>query len=69
MNLRTYTNSLTRGLAVVLDEIRRSEEGFMNGDIGIFGILDEPFVGKGIATDYQLKTSILKDETDRAVPA
>ena len=46
MNLSTDTNSLPRRLAVELNEIGWGQEGFMNGDIGILRVLNEPLVSK-----------------------
>ena len=39
----------------------------MNGDVGIVGVLDVPFIWKGIATNNNLEPGIFKDKAHRPI--
>ena len=40
----------------------------MNGDIGILRMLDVPFIGKRIAANHYLQSSVFQDKAHRAIP-
>ena len=59
MKLAAGTPGELRRLPVQLDPLIGKHHGFMDNDVRIFGILQEPFVGHGIATENYFHPGVL----------